>query len=134
MTWTPPEHPSPPFGSVIRKAVSVVRESCRDKDGKLWNASGTGFIVTYHDPRLVADQNFDYLVTNRHVAECMDDELRPREVLSIGLEVNMKNGQTTTLPLNEHGNLAWRFPADASIVPSRESLGIGLSEFFQAAT
>ena len=116
LTWTPPEHPMPPFGSVIRKAVSVVREKCRDDDGAIWDASGTGFIVAYHDPRLTqADGMFDYLVTNRHVAECMNDELRPREVLSVGIEVNMKNGQAAILPLNPHGNVAWRFPADTSV-------------------
>jgi hypothetical protein len=116
LTWTPPEHPMPPFGSVIRKAVSVVREKCRDDNGAIWDASGTGFIVAYHDPRLTqADVMFDYLVTNRHVAECMNDELRPREVLSVGIEVNTKNGQDAIFPLNAHGNVAWRFPADTSV-------------------
>jgi hypothetical protein len=116
LTWTPPEHPMPPFGSQIRKAVYVVRERCKDEDGKLWDSSGTGFIMAYHDPRLTeAAQNFDYLVTNRHVAECMDDDLHSRQVLAVGLEVNMKNGQTATLMLNDHGNAAWRFPADDSI-------------------
>ena len=115
MTWTPPEHPSPPFGSEIRKAVFVLRETCRDKDGNLWNSSGTGFIAAYHDPRLTPDLNFEYLVTNRHVAECFDDQLQPREVVSIGLEVNLKNGRTSTLTLSDHGNIAWRLPADDSI-------------------
>lgn len=93
-----------------------MRETCRDGDGKLWESSGTGFIVAYHDPRLgQADQSFDYLVTNRHVAECMDDNLRPRQVLAVSLEANMKNGQTATLPFNEQGNTRWRFPADDSI-------------------
>jgi hypothetical protein len=116
MTWTPPEHASPPFGSEIRKIVFVVREQCRDGDGTVWQSSGTGFIVAYHDPRLRApDENFEYLVTNRHVAECMDDDLHPREVLAVSLEVNMKNGQTATIPLNNHGNAPWRFPADGAI-------------------
>ncbi len=116
MTWTPPEHPLPPFGSEIRKAVLVVRETCRDAGGKLWQSSGTGFIVAYHDPRIgEPDQSFDYLVTNRHVAECMDEDLHPRQVLEIGIEVNVKNGQTALLVLNDHGNAAWRFPPDDSI-------------------
>jgi hypothetical protein len=113
MTWTPPEHPSPPFGSEIRKAVLVVRETCRDGDGKLWESSGTGFIVAYHDPRTrEPNENFEYLVTNRHVAECMDDDVHPRQVLAVSLEVNMKNGQTATLPFIAP---RWRFPADDSI-------------------
>lgn len=116
MTWTPPEHPSPPFGSEIRKAVLVVRERCRSGDGKLWESSGTGFIVAYHDPRITEpERNFDYLVTNRHVAECMDDGLHPRQVLAISLEVNMKNGKTATIFLNNQGNATWRFPTDDSI-------------------
>jgi hypothetical protein len=104
MTWIPPDHPSPPFGSMIRKTVLVVRETCKGKDGTVWSSSGTGFIVAYHDPRLAADSMFDYLVTNRHVAECFDDDLQPREVLSVGLEVNLKDGQTSTLSLSDHGN------------------------------
>jgi Trypsin-like peptidase domain len=115
LMWTPPEHPSPPFGSVLRKVVSVVRESCKDADGKIQTTSGTGFIVAYHDPRLAPDLMFDYLVTNRHVAECQDEERRPREVLSAGLQVNLTDGRTTILQLNDHGNAAWRFPADDSV-------------------
>jgi hypothetical protein len=114
--WTPPERPVPPFGSQVRKGVVVVRESCKDQDGNVWSSSGTGFVVAYHDPRLPAGQDFDYLVTNRHVAECLDEELRPRQVLSINVQVNnLRDGSTPTLPLNEHGNASWYFPADDSI-------------------
>ena len=97
----------------------MVRLLCatKDQDGKdqTVEISGTGFILAYHDPRLPADQLFDYLVTNRHVAECMDDDLHPRKVLAAGLEVNLENGQTTTLFLNNHGNAAWSFPTDDSV-------------------
>lgn len=119
LVWTPPDHPVPPFGSQIRKAVDVVRLICatKDKDGKdqTVQLSGTGFIVAYRDPRLQGDLFFDYLVTNRHVAECMDGDMHPMRVLSIALEVNLNNGQTATLSLNEHGNMPWSFPADDSV-------------------
>src|SRR5208337_5227862 len=59
LMWTPPERTVPPFGSQIRKAVSEVRESCKDRGGRVGTYAGTGFIVAYHDPRLGADQNFD---------------------------------------------------------------------------
>ena len=116
LMWTPPEHTVVPFGSQIRKAVSEVRESCKDKDGKIGTYAGTGFIVAYHDPRLAADQNFDYLVTNRHVADCLDDDLQPMQVLSISVQgTNMKTGQTPIIFLNDHGNVPWHYPANDSV-------------------
>ena len=116
LTWIPPEHTNPPFGSQIRKAVLEIREQCKDKDGKVGTYAGTGFIMAYHDPRLNADQNFDYVVTNRHVAECLDDDLQPMQVLSISFEFfNRKNGETPTLTLNDHGNANWSFPDDLSV-------------------
>src|SRR5579863_1332094 len=57
LTWTPPDHTYPPFGSQIRKAVLEIREQCKDKDGNVGTYAGTGFIMVYHDPRLHADQN-----------------------------------------------------------------------------
>ena len=143
LTWTPPEHPTPPFGSIIRKAVSEVRESCKDKDGRVATYAGTGFVVAYHDPRLTGDQAFDYFVTNRHVAECLDDNLHPMPVLSISVQAtNMKTGQTPTLSLNDHGNAAWRFPADDSVdlavtplafMPDFVPVVIPLDSFFSRA-
>jgi len=114
--WTPPERTVPPFGSQIRKAVSEVRESCKDRGGRVGTYAGTGFIVAYHDPRLGADQNFDYLVTNRHVADCLDDDLQPMQVLSISIQgTDMKTGQTPIFFLNEHGNASWHYPTDDSV-------------------
>ena len=116
LTWTPPERTVAPFGSQIRKAVSEIREQCKDKNGKVETYAGTGFIIAYHDPRLNPDQNFDYLVTNRHVAECLDDDLQPMQVLSITFEVyNLKNDETPMLTLNDKGNARWYFPDDPSV-------------------
>jgi hypothetical protein len=68
-------------------------------------------------PARISDPNqyFEYLVTNRHVAECMDDDLNPRQVVAVGLEVNLQNGQTTTIILNGQGSVPWRFPTDNSV-------------------
>ncbi|MGB8064496.1 MAG: hypothetical protein WCF26_21585 [Candidatus Sulfotelmatobacter sp.] len=116
LTWTPPEQTFPPFGSQIRKAVSEIRMLCKGKDGKVRTYAGTGFIVAYHDPRLNAEQNFDYLVTNRHVAECLDDDLKPMEVQSTSFQLtNGSNGQTPILTLSERGNAHWFFPDDDSV-------------------
>ena len=116
LTWTPPEQTNPPFGSQIRKAVSEIRASCKNKDGKVDTYAGTGFIVVYHDPRLPAEQSFRYLVTNRHVAECLDDELKPMDVLAMSFQMtNTANGQTPTIVLNAHGNARWFLPDDDSV-------------------
>jgi hypothetical protein len=116
LMWTPPEHNVPPFGSQIRKAVSEVRESCKNRSGKVGTYAGTGFIVAYHDPRLGADQSFHYLVTNRHVANCLDDDLQPMQVHSISIQgTDMKTGKTPVMFLNEHGNAPWHYPTDDSV-------------------
>ncbi|MGA7081465.1 MAG: hypothetical protein WBQ43_14095 [Terriglobales bacterium] len=114
--WTPPEHTVAPFGSQIRKAVSELRESCKDKDGKVANYAGTGFIVAYHDPRLTVGQSFNYLVTNRHVADCLDDDLQPMQVLSISIQgTNAKTGETPIIFLNDRGNAPWHYPTSDSV-------------------
>jgi hypothetical protein len=137
LTWNPPEHPVPPMGSQLRKMVQVIQLSCKDPDGKLWSSSGTGFIVGYHDPRLSKDQNFDYLATNRHVAECWDENNRPREVQSVSMQGQMNNGRS--FPLNQHGNVSWQFPADSSVdlavtpvtfPPDIEAIFVPLDSFF----
>jgi hypothetical protein len=114
IVYEPPANPSAaPFGSQLRKAVSVIREDCKDDTGQLWSASGTAFIVAYRDPRLPEGQLYDYLVTNRHVAECMDENLKPRKVLSAKLQANTKAGNTVVLSMADV--VRWYFPADDSV-------------------
>ena len=115
ITMNLPDHPGPPVGTQLKKAVAIVDVSCKDANGKLWPTSGTGFTVAYHDPRVPKDQHFDYLVTNRHVAECRDEKGIPREVQSVSLEVNMKNGTWGTGPINQDGKVRWYFPTDDSV-------------------
>jgi hypothetical protein len=115
LTWTPPEHPGPAFGTQLRKVVVVIHLSCKDTDGRLWLSSGTGFLVGYHDPRLPKDQSFDYLVTNRHVAECRDEKGLPREVQTVSLQTNFKNGTSRDDLVNGNGKLSWCFPTDDSV-------------------
>jgi hypothetical protein len=51
----------------LKKVVSFLRVSFM-KDGKLYDAKGTGFFVFYEDKRLSDHGGFIYLVTNEHVA------------------------------------------------------------------
>lgn len=115
LTWTPPEHPIPPFGSQIRNAVVVIHLYCKDHDGKVWDVTGTGFIVSYHDPRLANDQSFQYLVTNRHVTNCPDENGGPGGLQSVSLQVNLKSDASVNLPLSQNGNISWVFPSDDSV-------------------
>jgi hypothetical protein len=62
-------------------------------------------------PELGKDKAFDYLVTNRHVALCWNNERRPMEILSTSIRANLKSGSSTTLQLEPR----WSFPSDDSV-------------------
>ena len=64
-----PDHPPRPFPTQLRKVVVLIQAVCKTDDKRLVVESGTGFIVGY-SPSTAARKSFDYLVTNRHVAEC----------------------------------------------------------------
>ena len=66
-------------------------------------------------PQLGKETHLDYLVTNRHVAMCWDDDNRPMVVKSISLRLNKKDGSSNDLSLDQHGNIQWYFPADDSV-------------------
>ena len=74
--------------------------------------AGTGFLVAYLDPRLPKGTFFEYLVTNRHVAECWDELNHPRTVQSLMIRVNAKDGSSRKLVANTKG---WSLPADDSV-------------------
>jgi hypothetical protein len=80
---------------------------------------GTGFFVSYPEPRLGKDQSFVYLVTNRHVALCWDDSGAPMIVESVSIRLNQRNGtndeSAVDLQLGPGGNLPWFLPTDGSI-------------------
>ncbi len=132
------KHPDPPFATQLRKMVIVIESKC-----KVGTTSekflGTGFAVADLDPRLPKDNHFDYLVTNRHVAECWDDNGRPRDVLAVDLRLNLNNGLSETAHLSLNGNAHWYFPTDDSVdlavtpivlSPTVENLRVPLDMFF----
>lgn len=98
----------------IRKTVVFIRMLCT-KDGKDYDVRGTGFWVGYPDERLKGRQ-FTYLVTNRHVAECWDDDTaKPMKVRAVWLRLNLKNGPSSELALSQTGNVNWILPSDDSV-------------------
>jgi hypothetical protein len=115
-----PQSPSPvqtnrlPFGTQIRKTVLFIELQC--KDGKqFFTAQGTAFVVGWEAPEVGKGNNFEYLVTNRHVALCWNEQNQPMEVLSVSIRGNLKDGTSQSVPLNANGNLQWIFPKDASV-------------------
>jgi hypothetical protein len=115
MTWNPPEHPDPPFATQLRKVVVNIDLTCKDALGTLWSSSGTGFMVAYSQPPVPKGMHLDYLVTNRHVAECRDEKGRPREVQSVTLELSLKSGTWVRSPMNQGGKVLWYFPDSDSV-------------------
>jgi hypothetical protein len=138
MALTIPKHPDPPFATQLRKMVIVIESTCK-VGTKLEKFDGTGFVVADLDPRLPKDSHFDYLVTNRHVAECWDEKGKPREVLAVDLRLNLNNGSSETDHLSLNGNAHWYFPPDDSVdlavttitlSPVVENLRVPLDMFF----
>lgn len=114
VTMTFPKHPDPPFATQLRKMVVVIETTCKI-GGTNQKIVGTGFVAADMDPRLPKDTHFDYLVTNRHVAECWDEKSKPRAVASVDIRVNLKDGSSETDHLSTNGNAHWYFPTDDSV-------------------
>jgi hypothetical protein len=95
---TKPDPSVPPFGVTLKRSVVNVELQC--KEGNLLvSGAGTGFLVAYTDPRLPEGTFFEYLVTNRHVAQCWDEHNHPRHVQSLIIRVNAKELPTGLLHL-----------------------------------
>jgi hypothetical protein len=81
-------------------------------------AQGTGFFIQVEDGRLQG-KSFVYLVTNRHVAACWDDDRNPMQVQAVTLRVNVTDGSSQEF--TAAGNLPWILPkkdsVDLAIVP-----------------
>jgi hypothetical protein len=94
-----------------------IKLRCKDGD-KEFDVRGTGFFLAYRDQRLTNGM-FVYLVTNRHVALCINDYGKAMDVESISLRMNRKqpNGEGISAEgfLNPNGNVAWILPADDSV-------------------
>lgn len=129
---------------VLRRIVLFIKLTC-EENGTLYDVEGTGFLVSSHDARLPAGkQYFVYLVTNRHVAACWDDDGRPMTVRKISVLMNRNNEENGTFVaeevMNSGGNVPWTFPDDDSVdlaalpfVPNRQivdALYISLEDDF----
>ena len=102
----------------IRKTVVFLQLRCRDGDQE-YDARGTGFFVGYQDTRLGKGREFNYLVTNRHVALCWNGPGHPMQVENIQMSMNRREGDTGLSVeqgfLSAHGNVAWILPEDDSV-------------------
>lgn len=103
----------------IKKTVAFLELVCQrfGADGKpeFVDAKGTGFFIAYPDTRL-KDKAFGYLVTNRHVAECWDEEHgnKPMQVKAIAVRLNLQAGTSQLIKLAPFGNAPWIYPDDPS--------------------
>ena len=111
LTYKKPDPSVPPFGVMLKRSVVNVEMQC--KEGNLLvAAAGTGFLIAYTDPRLPKGSSFQYLVTNRHIAQCWDGHNHPREVRSLMLRMNATDGSSRRLAASTG---AWRLPSDDSV-------------------
>jgi hypothetical protein len=111
MTMDIPDNPPPPFPTVLRKVVVFIQAVCDTGDGKSLTDSGTGFVVSYSPDN---KRTFDYLVTNRHVAECSDgNPLHSKPIKSITIKMNLSDN--TAKEQQTNGNFHWYFSNDDSV-------------------
>ncbi|MBZ5612995.1 MAG: serine protease [Acidobacteriia bacterium] len=108
----PPPQPQKPIMAQLKETVIVIKLECQDGPTP-YPASGTGFFVQIGDWK--QGTAFTYLVTNRHVAECWDHRQRPMEVKSVSIRINLLDGSSTTVALNERGNAPWVLPSSESV-------------------
>lgn len=106
-----PDPSVPPFAVQLKRTVVNVELQCKEGNS-LVSEAGTGFLVGYSDPRLPTGHFFEYLVTNRHVAECWDGHNQPRQIQALKIRVNAKDGTSRRLDANP---AAWRVPTDDSV-------------------
>ena len=111
LTYRKPDPSIPPLAVQLKKSVVSIELQCKEGNS-LVGATGTGFIVGYDDPRLPKGFHFNYLVTNRHVAECWDEHNRPRGVQLLTVRVNAVDGPARSV---REIPSEWRFPADDSV-------------------
>jgi len=113
-----PTAPTEPAERQIRKAVTFITMHCL-RGAQAVTAKGTGFFIQVADSRLPADKSFGYLVTNRHVAMCWDDDRKPMQVQALSVRMNMKDGPSQEF--SAIGNVPWILPTkdsvDLAIVP-----------------
>jgi hypothetical protein len=127
---TIPAQPAPnpvPFTKQVKKTVTFITIECRNNNDpqNIRYGHATGFFVSYPDPRLGPNRQFTYLVTNRHVAMCWDENRNPQEVICLCLQFNLKDGSTTKMEIP--GGVQWILPADDSVDLALVPVGLDLA-------
>ncbi len=113
LAQTAPASTPEPVERQIRKTVTFITMHCLRGIIPM-RAQGTGFFVGMPDSRLPgAGSAFVYLVTNRHVAMCWDDQSNPMPVQSVNIRMNLKDGSSKDF--TSIGNVPWILPNDDSV-------------------
>lgn len=115
---TPTSSRPAPTMTQIRKSVAFIRLKCKDGCQE-FDVRGTGFFMSFPDNRLPGGGNFVYLVTNRHVALCTNDNGHAMDVESISITLNQRTPNDEDVShegfLNPLGNVRWYLPSDDSV-------------------
>jgi hypothetical protein len=111
LAQTTPTTPPEPAERSVKKAVVFITMHCL-RGAQPVTARGTGFFASSLDNR-VPGSTFIYLVTNRHVAMCWDDNRTPMPVQSVSIRMNRRDGSSVEIPIA--GNLSWILPSDDSV-------------------
>jgi hypothetical protein len=82
---TTPAAPPEPVERYFKRTVVFITMHCL-RGTQPVTAQGTGFYASSTDSRLPGAE-FDYLVTNRHVAMCWDNDNTPLPVQSVSIRV-----------------------------------------------
>jgi hypothetical protein len=110
--------PPEPAMTQVRKCVTFIQLLCKE-GGQEFDVRGTGFFISYPDPRLGNEGSFVYLVTNRHVAQCWNDSGHPMQVERISIRLNRRQAEGDSIAqdlfLNPYGNVPWVLPQDDSV-------------------
>lgn len=109
-----------PFTDQLRRTIVFIKAGFV-KGSSAVEITGTGFFVSYQDPRLNPDQGFVYLVTNRHMAEpgAEDGQNYPVTYSVCLLNVksvsqNLETSHAEAMSLISPGR-PWYFPSDPAV-------------------
>ena len=100
-----------PVAVQLKRSVVQIELTCKQGQADS-HFGGTGFLVSYPDPKLPPNSMFQYLVTNRHVAECWNEKHQPQTVTSLAIRANTSDGRAKLISKNPSD---WRFLSDPSI-------------------
>ena len=123
---------SPRVETELSKVVVFITVELKTQDrpndphptgGAVPSLQGTGFLISVPDSRLPNGEAFGYLVTNRHLAEAIEQDGEGgcvrHEIRSTYLTFNLKNPangeRAVRLELSLSPQYHWYFPSDESV-------------------